>query len=64
MSVSVCPVAPMTAPELVETDPGFTATMAAPVTATPVIAAAAFGAGIAFGVMVTEAMGETQPEIQ
>ncbi|MER7046708.1 hypothetical protein [Streptomyces jumonjinensis] len=65
MSVSVCPVAPVTTCELSETDPGYAATAVAPVAATPVVVAvAAFGAGAAFGVAVTAAIGETQPVLE
>ncbi|MFF8958054.1 hypothetical protein [Streptomyces sp. NPDC014894] len=63
MSVAVCPVVPFTTPELSETDPGFAVAAAAPVAATPV-AVAAFGAGIALGVAVSVAIGETSPVLE
>ncbi|MFD4033363.1 hypothetical protein ACFWVP_23350 [Streptomyces sp. NPDC058637] len=57
MNLSGCPVIPATARELSENDPGFNATGAAPVAATPVVLAA----GFALGVMVSQAIGDSKP---
>ncbi|MFC9269071.1 hypothetical protein ACFTXJ_15025 [Streptomyces zhihengii] len=52
---------PATARPLTEQDPGHTATGTVPVAATPMIVATVFAAGVAVGVTLCDASGETGP---
>ncbi|QNP61873.1 hypothetical protein [Streptomyces genisteinicus] len=61
MSVSAFQALPATARPLTEEDPGHLAMGTAPVTATPMVLATAFAAGLAVGVTLCDSIGETGP---
>lgn len=61
MHAAVFQTVPATASPLTEQDPGHTVMGTVPVTATPMIVATAFAAGVAVGVTLCDAIGETGP---
>ncbi|MFF3302207.1 hypothetical protein [Streptomyces sp. NPDC001741] len=61
MNASVFQAVPAAARPLTEEDAGYTATGTVPVAATPVIVVTAFAAGVAAGVALCDAIGDTSP---